>query len=75
MRRPAAAAVPLPFYALDAGVAASAGLLLLTWGADNNNVEACPLQVACGVDAVITDHVAHVRRGLVPRATDPAAAV
>eukprot|EP00045_Choanoeca_perplexa_P011801 m.126351 g.126351 ORF g.126351 m.126351 type:complete len:1100 (+) comp15773_c0_seq1:91-3390(+) len=43
------------------------GLLLLTWGKENNNVECCRLQEACGVDAVITDHVAHVRKGLVPK--------
>jgi glycerophosphoryl diester phosphodiesterase len=43
------------------------GLLLLTWGHENNNVECCRLQEACGVDAVITDHVAHVRKGLVPK--------
>jgi glycerophosphodiester phosphodiesterase len=45
----------------------AAGLLLLTWGVDNNNIDAVRLQEACGVDAVITDHVAHVRKGLTPR--------
>eukprot|EP00730_Choanoeca_flexa_P000815 TRINITY_DN10347_c0_g1_i1.p1 TRINITY_DN10347_c0_g1~~TRINITY_DN10347_c0_g1_i1.p1 ORF type:complete len:1108 (+),score=280.88 TRINITY_DN10347_c0_g1_i1:63-3386(+) len=43
------------------------GMLLLTWGSENNVVECCRLQEACGVDAVITDHVAHVRKGLLPK--------
>eukprot|EP00043_Microstomoeca_roanoka_P008303 m.80084 g.80084 ORF g.80084 m.80084 type:complete len:1265 (+) comp14190_c0_seq2:239-4033(+) len=46
----------------------SSGLLLLTWGRENNDVESVRLQEACGVDAVIVDHIAHIRKGLRPRA-------
>lgn len=45
----------------------SSGLLLLSWGRDNNDIDSVKLQEACGVDAVISDHVAHVRKALVAR--------
>ncbi|EGD73410.1 hypothetical protein PTSG_05107 [Salpingoeca rosetta] len=45
----------------------SSGLLLLTWGDENNDVDCVRLQEACGVDAVIVDHIAHIRKGLRPR--------
>lgn len=41
------------------------GLLLFTYGPRNNEVEAVRLQVAHGVDAVIVDSVARIRKGLV----------
>eukprot|EP01112_Ceratiomyxa_fruticulosa_P013024 TRINITY_DN3639_c0_g1_i1.p1 TRINITY_DN3639_c0_g1~~TRINITY_DN3639_c0_g1_i1.p1 ORF type:complete len:1340 (-),score=321.57 TRINITY_DN3639_c0_g1_i1:88-4107(-) len=41
------------------------GMLLLTWGRDNNDPSNVTLQENLGVDAIILDHVAHVARHLV----------
>jgi glycerophosphodiester phosphodiesterase len=41
------------------------GFILLTYGVSNNDIANVQLQQKCGVDAVIVDHVAHVRKGLV----------
>ena len=35
------------------------GLVLLTWGAENNCDTVVDMQLKLGVDAVITDHVKH----------------
>ena len=43
----------------------AAGLLLLTYGSINNDTASVKVQQRSGVDAVIVDHVAHVRRNLV----------
>jgi glycerophosphoryl diester phosphodiesterase len=43
----------------------SYGLLVVTWGDKNNIVECVKKQQDMGVDAVIIDHIAHVRKGLV----------
>lgn len=40
------------------------GLVLLTWGPDNNDVSNAKAQQNLGVDGVIADHIAHIRRGL-----------
>jgi glycerophosphoryl diester phosphodiesterase len=41
------------------------GLVLFSYGEKNNNVEAVKLQLElAGVDAVIVDHVAQIRKGL-----------
>ncbi|PJF17921.1 Gde1p [Paramicrosporidium saccamoebae] len=40
------------------------GLLLFTYGPKNNDVDAVRLQTAFGVDAVIVDSVARIRKGL-----------
>eukprot|EP00126_Sphaerothecum_destruens_P004922 Sdes_comp18449_c0_seq1m8401 len=42
----------------------TSGLLLFTWGRDNNSTENVKLQLKCGVDAVILDHVAHISKTL-----------
>ena len=41
------------------------GLILLTYGESNNNVSNVQFQQSYGVDAVIVDHVAHIRKGLI----------
>lgn len=43
----------------------SRGLLLVTWGKVNNEIRNIEIQRSWGVDAIITDHVAHVRKSLV----------
>lgn len=40
------------------------GLLLLTYGPKNNDLESVQLQKRLGVDAVIVDSVAHIKKGL-----------
>lgn len=40
------------------------GLLLFTYGPKNNDVQAVRLQTDHGVDAVIVDSVARIRKGL-----------
>lgn len=40
------------------------GLLLFTYGPRNNDVEAVTMQTIQGVDAVIVDSVARIRKGL-----------
>jgi len=38
----------------------NSGLMLCTYGADNNNTASVDLQKRFGVDTVIVDHVAHI---------------
>ncbi|XP_063930228.1 uncharacterized protein LOC135142457 isoform X2 [Zophobas morio] len=47
------------------GIVKSLNLALITWGDENNNVSNVRLQQLLGVDAVIMDHVACVKKGLV----------
>eukprot|EP01135_Chromosphaera_perkinsii_P000993 Nk52_evm7s156 gene=Nk52_evmTU7s156 len=42
----------------------TSGLLLFTYGKENNDPDLVKLQLRCGVDAVIVDHVAHVSKNL-----------
>jgi glycerophosphodiester phosphodiesterase len=46
------------------GIVKSLNLALITWGDENNNVSNVRLQQLLGVDAVIMDHVACVKKGL-----------
>lgn len=47
-----------------AQVVKSSGLVCVTYGVENNDPEACKIQMKAGVDAVIADSVLAVREGL-----------
>lgn len=47
-----------------AQVVKSSGLVCVTYGVQNNDLEACKIQMKAGVDAVIADSVLAVREGL-----------